>query len=217
MEQSLTTGTFAKLTAGGTPLKLARSIQAGTTVQAHLDRRDRDLRHRRRAAAPRRCAPPTTVVFTQLTTTGIAGDAGDVNSVTSDKGAVRGGSISANGNVNETGNGLFFDAIGPGANVTFDLARIGIQGRSSSAPPLGRSTGDRHQGRRPRVGADRQHERQPNERCNREGAAVVRQHECRQQRQSSGRRPDRRQHHPCGHYAAVAQYHRLAGAASPTW
>ena len=126
--QSLTTGTFAKLTAGGT-LDWS-SIQAGTTVQAHSTGGSATF-GTVVSGGTQTLRAANDLVFTQLTTTGIAGDAGDVN-LTSDQGAVRGGSISANGNVNETGNGLFFDAIGAGANVT--LISLGsIQGQLVNA------------------------------------------------------------------------------------
>ena len=126
--QSLTTGTFAKLTAGGT-LDWS-SIQAGTTVQAHSTGGSATF-GTVVSGGTQTLRAANDLVFTQLTTTGIAGDAGDVN-LTSDQGAVRGGSISANGSVNETGNGLFFDAIGAGANVT--LISLGsIQGQLVNA------------------------------------------------------------------------------------
>ncbi|WP_380052864.1 leukotoxin LktA family filamentous adhesin [Falsihalocynthiibacter sp. SS001] len=59
------------------------------------------------------------VTFAQLTTTGLPADAGDVN-VTSVNGAVIGGDIDANGNVNLSGNGVTFGALIAGLNAAID-------------------------------------------------------------------------------------------------
>ena len=126
--QSLTTGSSAKLTAGG---GIGWSnIQAGTTVWASSTGGGETF-GTVVSGGTQTLHAANDVAFTQLTTTGIPGDAGDVN-LTSDKAAVRGGSITANGNVNMTGNGLFFGTIGSGANVTLNSSGS-IKGQNAGA------------------------------------------------------------------------------------
>jgi hypothetical protein len=59
--------------------------------------------------------------FSRLTTTGMTGDAGDVDGTVT--GAINGGSIDANGSVNLLGAGIFFGHIDAGNDVTLNSTR----------------------------------------------------------------------------------------------
>jgi hypothetical protein len=64
----------------------------------------------------------TDIIFSQLTTTGISGDPGDVN-LTATTGAITGGSINAHGSIHGFGNGISFANFTAGNNVSLTSTR----------------------------------------------------------------------------------------------